>query len=83
MAELDAEVAVLKKRIGDAQKARARAEQQAAIARDRLETTRTALRDEFGIADEDAIPVLEEKLRADLAAEVRTVRELLDRAEEQ
>ncbi len=80
-ADIDAQVAALKKRIAGVQQERARAEQQHAVAVDRAEQARKALQEEFGVTLVQ-VPALAEKLRADLDAEARRVQELLDTAEE-
>lgn len=77
---LDVQVAQLKKRISDAQERRARAQAQAGAARERLQEAERAIRDEFGIAPEDA-PARIAELEADLAAEAGRVRAALERAE--
>lgn len=82
MSDLDAQVAQLKQRIADAVKARASAEHQLAVARDRREQAEKALREEFGIAPGEA-PALAKKLEDDLQAELRRVEKLLEKAEEQ
>ena len=78
--DLDAQVAALKKRASDAQARRAKAQVQAAVARDRLGQAEGALRSEFGISPADVDKHIAAH-EADLAAEVRRVQEALERAE--
>ncbi len=78
---LDARVAALKKRISDISKDRVLAEQQAAVAADRLEQATRSLADEYGLFPEQ-VPAAVNELKDDLDAEVRRVAELLEQAEE-
>jgi hypothetical protein len=78
---LDTQVAALKKRITDAQAARARAEQQQVVARDRAAQAEKALSDEYGVRPEE-IPALAVQLEADLTARLRQAETLLAKAEE-
>jgi predicted nucleic acid-binding Zn-ribbon protein len=78
--DLDVTVAGLKEQIGRAQSSQARAEAQAEAAYARVQQAVQAIREEFGIAPEEA-PATLEQLRADLAAEAGRVREALERAE--
>lgn len=80
MTDLEAQVTALKRRISDAQERRAQAQARAAVARDRLVSAETAMRDEFGIGPAEAGQQIA-SLEADLAAEVRKVTEALERAE--
>lgn len=77
---LDDQVAALKKRIGEAQDRRKKAETQAAVADDRVAQAVNAIHAEFSIDPEQA-PARLEELRADLAAQAERVRAALERAE--
>lgn len=81
MADLDQQVATLKRRIAEAVKARASAEHQQAVARDHRDEAAKALLEEFGILPEE-VPAFAVRLEDDLAAEAKRVEEWLDKAEE-
>jgi hypothetical protein len=78
--DLDDKVAELKRRISGAQERRARAQGQAAAARDRLDRAERALREEFGVEPAKAGELIASH-EADLAAEVQRVTTALERAE--
>jgi hypothetical protein len=80
MSDLDAQVAGIKKRIAEAQSARAKAETQAEVARDRVRQAEQAMLSEFGVGPEEAAERIRQ-LETDLAAEAKRVREALERAE--
>jgi hypothetical protein len=80
MENLDAQVAALKRRASEAQGRRAKAQAQAAVAKDRLAQAEEALRTEFGISPADVAQHIAAH-EADLAAEVRRVQQALERAE--
>lgn len=81
MADIEQQVAALKKRIADAIRDRAGAEHQLAVARDRRQQAEAALRDQFGITPGE-VPALEKRLEDDLLAETARVEKLLEQAEE-
>lgn len=78
--DLDTEVTELKERIAAAQSRRAKAEAQAEVACERVAQAVQAIREEFGLAPEEA-PKTIAQLRADLVAEADRVRKALERAE--
>lgn len=82
MADIETQVATVKRRIAEAAKARAAAEHQLAVAKDRVEQAVQALRAEFD-TDPAGAPALVKKFEADLEAEVKRVEKLLEKAEEQ
>lgn len=73
-------MAELKERIAAAQSRRAKAEAQAEVAGERVAQAVQAIREEFGLAPEEA-PKTIAQLRADLVAEADRVRKALERAE--
>ena len=79
MARLDDQVAALKERITARQQDKAKADHAHAVAQAKVESTTQELKDEFDIAPEE-IPAFMKKLEADLAAEVKRVYELLEKA---
>lgn len=78
--DLEATVAVLRHRIGEAQERRRRAETQAAVAEDRVNSAVLAIHEEFSIGPEEA-PARLAALETDLAAQAERVRAALERAE--
>lgn len=80
MPSVEEEITRLKAGIATAAKAQAQAQQQRAVAEDRVRQALEDLREEFGITPEEA-PATLERLNADLAAEAERVRELLRQAQ--
>ena len=80
MADVDAQVAAVKRDITAAQSARARAEHEYEVARAKAKAAAQDLKEEFGVSSPQQAREMLARLGEELEAECRTVREALARA---
>jgi hypothetical protein len=79
VADIDQQVAAVRRDIAEAQAARARAEHAYGVARAQAEAAARDLKEEFGVSSPDQARQLLARLEAELDAECTTVREALAR----
>lgn len=78
--DLDGQIAAIKTRLANAQRAKLRAEAEQAAAQTAADNARRQLADEFGVTSVDDAKAMLAGLESDLAAQLEQIRAALDEA---